>query len=166
MARLLRKVAGGAAALLVLWGAGKLALKVVDPVHEGALAPAFALDDVVTGEPIALKDFKGKVLVLDFWATWCPPCQEELPELAALAKDQDSRGVKVLGVLIPPFDGPPIPTGMPYPSVRVEARMRAAYGGIHAVPTTFVIDRKGRVAKRFVGGLTREVLQPELDRLL
>lgn len=128
------------------------------PVNPGlGVAPAFSLTPASGGAPVTLASFKGKVVVLDFWATWCPPCREEIPGFIKLYNDYKAKGVVVVGVsvdrggagLVKEFMAK---NGINYPSLMADAAVQQAYGGIRSIPTTFVIDRNGNIQKKFVGG--------------
>ena len=124
-----------------------------EPKHPPIAAPGWQLPNL-EGKTVRLSDFKGKVVVLNFWATWCPPCREEIPDLIALQKKYADKGVVVLGISMD--GGGPAQVakfakakGINYPIFMGDQRTAAAYGGIEAIPTTFIIDRKGNV----VGGV-------------
>jgi len=123
-------------------------------VKDPELAPSFAAKDL-TGKTISPADFKGKVVVLNFWATWCPPCREEIPELISLQTQYKDR-LQIIGVS--EDDDPPEKVlqfvqkaGMNYPVVMATDQISDAYGGVPALPTSFVIDPQGRVMQRHTG---------------
>ena len=127
---------------------------VVRFVKNPETAPSFAAKDL-TGRTISPSDFKGKVVLLNFWATWCPPCREEIPELISLQAQYKDR-LQIIGVS--EDDDPPEKVeqfaqknGMNYPTVMATQAITDAYGGVPALPTNFVIDQQGRVLQRHTG---------------
>ena len=121
-------------------------------------APAWTLKDV-NGADVKLDQFKGKVVVLDFWATWCGPCRSEIPGYIRLQKKYAADGLAIVGVAT--NDGGPDVVksfmqkeGMNYQVVIGDDDVGAAYGGIDAIPTTFIIDRSGRIVDRKVGAMS------------
>ena len=140
--------------------------------YEGgdALAPEWQLMDL-DDKPVKLSDFKGKVVVLNFWATWCAPCRKEIPTFVALQKQYGAKGLVIIGAsldqggtkTVKPFVGK---TGINYPVVLADQKTADAYGGIQVVPTTFVIDRYGNIAARHEGDTDRFVFEREIKALL
>jgi len=135
-------------------------------------APAFDVPDLAGGHA-TLASLKGKVVVLDFWATWCGPCLVELPQYNEFARQYRPRGVEVVGVV---FDsGEPQEVQDFVREHRIEYRqligndqMMEAFGGNMGLPTTFVIDRDGKIRTKFVGSTPDkfERLQQAVDAVL
>jgi cytochrome c biogenesis protein CcmG/thiol:disulfide interchange protein DsbE len=124
---------------------------------EASIAGRPALDFPLTiaGKPEHLSDLKGKVVVLNFWATWCPPCVEETPALNRLQKYIDSRGGTILGVSIDE-DGLAYEKflkeySVVFPTYRDPSKKTAIDYGTTMYPETYVIDRHGKIARKFVG---------------
>ena len=134
------------------------------------VAPDFALP-AMTGGTFRLSEQRGKVVVLNFWATWCAPCLREMPDFAALQRELGARGVVFVGVsideggwdVVRPFAAR---VGVNYPLVLDDGRMAERFGGTGILPTTYVIDRAGRVRIYADGAVTREDLRPILLALL
>jgi peroxiredoxin len=133
-------------------------------------APDFTLKDL-DGQPFRLSDTKGKVVILDFWATWCPPCRMELPHFESLYREYKDKGLVIIGVsldrggaaAVKPF----VETNeISYTILIGDQRITALYGGIRGIPTTFVIDRRGHIVEKFVGYRSKEVFESLIKKLL
>src|SRR5258708_336679 len=123
-------------------------------VKNPEVAPPLPERDI-SGAPLSLANWSGKVIFVNFWATWCPPCREEIPEMVALQKQYGSN-LQIVG--ISEDDGPAAgvlkfakQSGINYPIVMATPEVIAAYGGVPALPTTFVIDTQGRVVEKHAG---------------
>lgn len=138
------------------------------PTAVTGAAPAFTLVDLA-GKKVSLSDFQGKIVVLDFWATWCPPCRREIPDFISLQNQYASQGVQIVGIAL---DEPEKvqafarENGMNYPVLLGDNAISAKYGGIEGIPTTFIIDRSGRIVNRFEGFRPRETFETEIRKLL
>lgn len=142
-------------ALCLLFGLGlALGCSSKKPPQEPVSAPDFTLPSV-DGKQVRLADFRGKVVLLDFWASWCPPCRQALPHLSELQKALGDRGFQTLGLSL---DENPSElttflseTPIAYPVLRANESTRAAYGGVAAIPQVFIVDRKGKIRDRYQG---------------
>lgn len=132
----------------------------------GPKAPAWELKDV-DGKPVKSSDFEGKVVILDFWATWCPPCKAEIPGFVELQKKYGDKGLVVIGVSLDE-QGPQIVKpfmkqfGVNYPVTMGDPKIVQDFGGIAAIPTTFVIDRNGKILARHVGYVPKETFEKQI----
>ena len=133
------------------------------------LAPDFSLTDI-TGKPLKLSDYQGKVVVLDFWATWCGPCRIEIPGFIELQKRYASQGFTMIGISM---DDSPEPVvdfyrqlQMNYPVAVGNDRLGELYGGMLGLPTTFLIGRDGRIYAKHVGAADPSVFETEVKELL
>jgi peroxiredoxin len=140
-------------------------------VAAGMRPPAFELPDL-HGNQVTLADYAGKIVVLDLWATWCPPCRQEIPFLVALYEEHKDEGLVVVGVglddggagVLRPFVEQ---NGVTYPILVGNRDVGQAYR-LQGIPTTFILDRDGRIAARHVGFNAEigEVMRAEVARLL
>lgn len=123
-------------------------------VQVGDEAPDFDLMSE-SGQPIQLKDFRGKFVILNFWATWCPPCVEELPSLERFHGQFASRGVVVLGVSEDEdraaYEQFLKKAGVQFPTVRDPNRKVSHQYGTFKYPETYFIDRQGKVVQKVIG---------------
>ena len=133
-------------------------------------APDFTLKDA-DGKVVHLSDYRGKVVILDFWATWCGPCRIEIPWFMDLQRKNKDRGFEVLGVamddegweVVKPFLAD---LGVNYRVMVGDDLTAQMYGGVDALPTTFLIDRDGRVAAVHVGLASRKDFEDGVEQLL
>ena len=130
--------------------------------------PLQALD--LLGKPVSKETWAGKVVLVNFWATWCPPCREEIPELLQLKKEYKDR-LEIVG--ISEDDDPPESVlkfaqqkGMTYPIVMATPELIDSYGGVPALPTSFLIDTQGRVVQKHSGLYPIALYHREIRSLL
>jgi peroxiredoxin len=132
-------------------------------------APDFSLPDL-SGQTLRLSDYRGKVILLDFWATWCDPCREETPHLVELQEKYRDRGFQMIGVSMD--DGPePVREfyrqfHINYPVVMGNAEVGERYGGVLGLPIAFVIGRDGRIYSKHIGATDVSVLEQDVKTLL
>lgn len=132
-------------------------------------APDFALPDL-EGTTRTLDEWAGQVVVLNFWATWCGPCKDEIPEFIRLQDELGPDGVQFVGIaldeegapLVRPFSAD---LGINYPILLDDTVVSEAYRGHYVVPTTYIIDRQGHMRHRYIGAVTFETLEPMLRGL-
>ncbi|MGA4840326.1 TlpA family protein disulfide reductase [Streptomyces sp. G45] len=146
-------------------------------VKKGDRHDAPKLDgETLDGDKLALADFKDKVVVVNVWGSWCPPCRAEAPSFAKVAKDTKPKGVEFLGINArDPEKGPAIAfekdKGVPYPSLydpMGKLMLRFPRGTLNPnfIPSTLVIDREGKIAARSQQPLSEEKLRKMIDPLI
>jgi cytochrome c biogenesis protein CcmG/thiol:disulfide interchange protein DsbE len=142
----------------------------VKPDKERKPAPDFALKDA-DGKLVHLSDYRGKVVLLDFWATWCGPCKIEIPWFMEMQRKNKEKGLEVLGVAmddegwdaVKPFLAD---LGVNYRVVIGNDATAEQYGGVDALPTTFLIDRSGKIAAVHVGLTSKKEFEDGVAQLL
>ena len=128
---------------------------------QAAAAEAFALTDA-SGKAHRLADYRGKWVIVNFWATWCPPCLEEIPDLVGIVESR--KDVQVFGIAMEFQDASQVlqfADGMfvNYPIVLGDEKVAASFGGIKGLPTTLVYDPRGNLASRHAGKVTRKQIE-------
>ncbi len=162
---MVRAVAASAyAALLAL-------LLTVSPAAaiEGDRACDLPLSDL-EGKPIDLAQLKGKVVVVNFWATWCNPCREEIPDFVQLYKEYRGRGLEIIGVSLDKGKEERVKAfakefGIEYPIVVGDIQVARRWL-VQGIPRTFIIDREGKIAQKIVGVTDKRSLETEIKPLL
>ncbi len=159
----------GALLLLPFAGSGLAQLPVIRFVRDPDPAPEFKFKDF-GGKDLNLETSRGKVILLNFWATWCGPCRAEIPELVALQSRYKDR-LQIIGLVVDDDDENEIrkvisSEGINYPVALADPETRFAYGGIAALPTVFVINADGRVVQKHVGLFDPALYETEVRALL
>jgi cytochrome c biogenesis protein CcmG/thiol:disulfide interchange protein DsbE len=163
-----------AATMLVAAGCGALAKapqsgNVIRFVRNPDAAPEFQLT-TLDGKPLSLESERGKVVLLNFWATWCGPCRAEIPDLIAL-QERYAGKLQIIGLMVDEDDAGVVKqvvarTGINYPVAMTSPEIRIKYGGIAALPTSFVLDTQGRVVQKHEGLRNPALYEMEIRALL
>jgi thiol-disulfide isomerase/thioredoxin len=139
---------------------------------KGSMAPDFTLNLLAgQGKTVQLSALKGKAVVVNFWATYCEPCKQEMPALAELQNQYGPDGLQILGIVM---DDPGENTivdfahklGVNYPVLVGTDKVADNYGGVDALPTTFYLDRNGKVVDRVLGGASKAEIEASIKKAL
>ena len=139
---------------------------------ESVAAIGFSIPAIGGGSGnIDLSAYKGQVVLLDFWATWCPPCRSELGTLDKMYKDLKDKGFVLIGMTVDDGSVAEVAQAvsqfsLSYPVGWAGPEVQQAYGGIRAVPTKFLLDKNGAVQKRYVGVAPEEQIRADIATLL
>src|ERR1700675_315120 len=138
-------------------------------IRDSDPAPEFAVKGI-DGSAVNLADARGKVVLLNFWATWCGPCRMEVPDLVELQKKYQDR-LQVIGLVVDDADEDGVRKfakryGINYPIAMATDEMRFQFGGVPALPTSFIIDPQGRVVQKHIGLRDPELYELEVRALL
>jgi cytochrome c biogenesis protein CcmG, thiol:disulfide interchange protein DsbE len=139
------------------------------PTTIGNLAPDFTVTDLADRK-LTLSGYRGKVVLLDFWATWCSPCREEIPHFVALQNKYGPEGFQVIGISMDD-DAKPVREfareyKLNYPVAVGDDKLADRYGGVLGLPVNFVIDREGRIHAKYLGATDIAVFDQEVKDLL
>jgi peroxiredoxin len=130
-----------------------------------ATAPDFSLT-ALDGRKLTLSDYHGKVVLLNFWATWCGPCEKEIPAFVQLQNQYGSQGLQIVGISMDDSDSPVHSfyqrVGMNYPVALGDAKLAQLYGGIYGLPVNFVVARDGHIAARYVGATDIATIEQQI----
>ena len=141
------------------------------PVGERMQMPAFRLSSLTDNAMVDTAELKGQVLLVTFFATWCPPCIQEIPTLNSLQESLQEKGFTVLGLsvdegetdlllkLIEKYE-------VVYPVVLADRDLARAFGGVSGIPVTFLVNRKGEIVKKYLGYVEHDVLEGDIKKQL
>lgn len=133
-------------------------------------APDFALRDL-SGKTVRLADTAGRVRLVDFWATWCPPCREAIPELKAMQAEYEKDGLTIIGISMDDEPGKVVPPfvekyGIRYSMLVGNEEVADAFGGVVGLPTTILVDRAGNITDTWQGAVPKRVIEERVRSLL
>jgi peroxiredoxin len=136
----------------------------------GKAAPNFTLADI-KGTPVHLSDYKGKVVLLNFWATWCGPCKIEIPWFIEFEKIYKDRGFATLGISLDDDGRKSVKPfvalkAMSYAVMAGDDQVSELFGGIDSLPTTFLIDREGKIVSTRLGLVSKRDYEAEILKLI
>jgi thiol-disulfide isomerase/thioredoxin len=155
---------------LPLIGIGLL-LFLVTTSYSSSQMPNFVLPDVVNGQKTSSSTFEGKTLLLTFFATWCPPCIEEMPTLIELQDEYRNQGFSVIGLSVDQGGAKAVKRfirkkAVNYPVLMADAQVMKDFGGVYGIPVTFLINKKGNVVKKYTGYIPKSILVKDLKKIL
>ncbi len=135
----------------------------------GKIAPDFNVTDL-DGRKLTLSDYKGKVVLLDFWATWCAPCRAEIPHFVEMQTTYGPQGFQVIGISMDD-DAKPVREfyrefKLNYPVAVGDDKLADSYGGVLGLPVNFIIDRDGHIYSKHIGATSASVFNQEVSDLL
>ena len=146
----------------------------------GKPAPPFALEDL-SGKKVSLADYKGKAVLINFWATWCGPCKVETPWLVDLRNQYAAKGFEILGISTDEIDRSDAKMfgetrkeigdfvqklHMPYPVLIEGDSLSKPYGGLDAMPTSFFVDRNGKIVAATMGISSKDDIEANIQKAL
>jgi peroxiredoxin len=136
----------------------------------GSKAPEFALQDL-SGKTVRLSDFTGKVVIVDFWATWCGPCRAEVPGFVRLQAKYRGQGLTILGLSLDENGEKLVREfaeqyNVNYPMLLANPETARSFGGIVGIPTTFLLDRKGQIVQKYIGQTEPKTFEAAVQPLL
>ena len=134
------------------------------------VAPQFTLKDL-DGHTVRLSDYQGRVVLVNFWATWCPPCRAEMPELVRLQREHGKEGLQIIGITYPPEKKVRVrrfakSLKVNYPIILGTRQIKARFSSEETLPLTVVINRDGKVSDIISGILLREEFDEKIKPLL
>ncbi len=133
--------------------------------------PEFLLPNVLDGKPVNSSSFSGKALFLTFFATWCPPCIEEVPTLIQLQNKYGKDDFSVIGLSVDQ-GGPAVvkklvkKKSINYPVVMADAQTMRDFGGVYGIPVSFLVNKNGNVVKKYTGYVPLSVLEKDLQKIM
>lgn len=140
-----------------------------EKMNPSSPAPDFTLQDL-SGGKVRLADLKGKVVLVEFWATWCPPCRDSIPTIERLHKTYGGKGLVTLGVSLDDGGWDEVKVfaqeqGITYTVLKGEESVSDSYR-VRAIPLTVLVDKEGRIARQYVGGTDEKGLERDIRALL
>jgi peroxiredoxin len=139
------------------------------PATQRKAAPEFSLKDA-NGKTVLLSEYRGKVVLLNFWATWCGPCKVEIPWFIEFERRHKDQGFAVVGISMDEDGWPAVrpfiaEAGINYRILMGDDSVSQLYGGVESLPTTFILDRDGRIAATHLGLVSKSIYEHDLTEL-
>lgn len=143
----------------------------ITPAYSATRMPAFSLKNVITGKEVNSDSFAGKSLLVTFFATWCPPCIQEIPNLIEVQNEFGPRKFSVIALSVDQ-EGSTVVKRMVekkninYPVMMADNRVTRDFGGVYGIPTSFLVNKKGNVVKKYTGYIPHSVLINDIKQVL
>lgn len=140
------------------------------PNYKGGAANSELMS--TTGQKIKLSDYKGKVVLVDFWATWCPPCRKGIPDLISLKNEFKGKDFEIIGISVDQENtvNEVVPFmkqyGINYPVVYYDPSALASFGTVESIPTSFILDKNGKVVSSYVGLTEKSNFERDIKKAL
>ncbi len=143
----------------------------VHTVSAASKMPGFSLENVVTGKTVDSSVFKGKALLVTFFATWCPPCMQEIPDLIKLQDEYAAKGFSVLGLSVDQGGAGIVKKlvekrSINYPVLLADGAIAREFGGVVGIPTSFLVNGKGQIVKKYPGYVPHMVLENDIQHVM
>ena len=154
----------------IVFAATVLTFSPASVLRQDVKAPQFELRDL-NGRTVRLSNYQGKVVLVNFWATWCPPCRAEMPDLIRLQREHRKKGLQIIGITYPPERKARVrkfatKLKVNYPIILGTRELKARFSSDETLPLTVVIDRDGKVSDIIGGILLREEFDEKIKPLL
>jgi len=136
-----------------------------------AMMPTFELVSAMDGSVVSSEQYRGQLLLVTFFATWCSPCLEEIPSLKALHGQLGPRGFSVIALSMD-MEGRSVvkklveKSGINYPVLMADNKVDRGFGGVTGLPSAFLIDRRGVIVRRYIGYVSHAILERDIEELL
>ena len=162
-----KKYSGGLALLFAVF----LLMSFPQSVVAASKMPSFVLPDVVTGENVDSKSLAGKTLLITFFATWCPPCMQEVPALIDLQEKYSKEGFSVVALSVDEGGSKVVKKlvekrSINYPVLMANRSTARAFGGVVGIPTSFLVNSQGTVVKKYPGYVPRVLLENDIKKIM
>lgn len=155
----------------VLASLALLLVLATSPAQAATTMPTFSLADVVTGDQVSSSAFEGKTLLVTFFATWCPPCIQEIPTLMTLQEELADKNFSVLALSVDQA-GPGVVAKLVkqrdinYPVLMAKGSTARDFGGVVGIPTSYLINSAGQVVKKYPGYVPHAILKKDIDSVI
>lgn len=143
----------------------------INDLRAATQMPEFSLKSVRDGSLIQSDSYSGKVLLITFFATWCPPCVQEIPVLVKLQEELEDAGFSVIGMSVDQ-QGPSVVAkfveerGITYPVLLTKQKTTMDFGGVYGIPVAFLVNKNGKVVKKYTGYIQHAILEKDVKSLL